>query len=115
MTEYYVYLIHFDRPVGRFQHYTGLARYDRLLRRMQQHGHGSGASLTRRAVAAGVGMTLVRTTVVQDPKQEQAIKRRGHAKARCPLCSPGLEARCTEARAYRLPTLPATAFKPVQW
>lgn len=115
MKQYVVYLLHFDRPVGPYRHYTGLARSMLLMQRMRQHGHGNGANLTKRAVSNGTALYLVRRTFVDRPHAEKAIKYRGHAKTRCPICTPSLLDAGGEGMLYRLPALPEMTWEPMKW
>lgn len=85
-----VYLLHFDRPIGRAQHYLGITQENRLHTRMREHAAGHGSRLTGEAVRLGIGWTVVRTWSGMTWQDEQMLKRRGRYATRCSRCSPHL-------------------------
>lgn len=82
-----VYLLHFDAPVGRKEHYIGSTFERRLSTRMEAHRRGQGALLLRKLIKDGNGFTLVRLWGVLSRSQEHRMKRNGHLKRLCPICS----------------------------
>jgi predicted GIY-YIG superfamily endonuclease len=71
----YVYLIHFDEPVGGGQHYTGFARdIDHLHERIAKHRSSVGASMTTAANKRGVSWRVVRLFRVQTYRAEKVVK-----------------------------------------
>lgn len=83
-----IYLIHFEPPIGRTNHYLGVTREDRLPERLREHALGNGATLIRVAVKTGRRLWLARTFPGAGPELEQTMKRHGHFKMMCPLCCP---------------------------
>jgi predicted GIY-YIG superfamily endonuclease len=75
--------LHFDRPIFRAQHYLGWS-ID-IERRVALHRRGKGARLVAQALAAGIGVDLVRVWLTGDRTQERSLKRSG-PKAQCPWC-----------------------------
>lgn len=84
---YTVYLLHFSRPVSGKQHYIGITASHRLDARLEEHARGNGARLTRRVFLSDERLALARTWKVQDRAFEKQIKRQGHAKQLCPICT----------------------------
>jgi predicted GIY-YIG superfamily endonuclease len=83
------YLLHFDRPIYRAQHYLGWAT--NIDRRVAQHSRGKGARLVAQALAAGISVDLVRVWPEVDRAEERSLKRRG-PKGQCPRCQPNKRA-----------------------
>lgn len=83
-----VYLLHFDRPVGRVSHYWGQTAHGRILRRMAEHQAGRGSTLTHRAHIAGIGFSIGAIIENVAPDLERKLKRRGHACDYCAICDP---------------------------
>lgn len=110
-----VYLLHLASPVGRARHYTGITRKDRLPERLREHGHGRGASLTRKAAERHIAMFLASCVSVNHPSEEKTIKQRGHAKNRCLICRNGLDGQDLKGRFFQLPSLPRGSFKAKNW
>jgi predicted GIY-YIG superfamily endonuclease len=77
------YLLHFDRPIYRAQHYLGWAT--NIERRVGQHRRSRGARLVAQALAAGIRVDLVRIWPEVDKAKERSLKRSG-PKAYCPKC-----------------------------
>jgi len=77
------YLLHFDRPIYRAQHYLGWSV--NIARRVRLHQRGKGARLVAQALAAGIGVELVRVWPEADKAEERWLKRRG-PKGQCPVC-----------------------------
>jgi predicted GIY-YIG superfamily endonuclease len=77
------YLLHFDRPIYRAQHYLGWST--NIAMRVAKHQRGKGARLVAQALAAGIGVELVRVWPEADKARERALKRSG-PKTGCPTC-----------------------------
>jgi len=88
---YTVYLLHFDQPVGKAQHYCGVCKAHRLHWRMMEHRNGRGAALTAEAYRQGIGFTVVREWLSDTAELEQEIKRKSFFKRHCWICSPAVE------------------------
>lgn len=86
------YVIHFDPPVGRARHYTGSTPSWRLGKRLQEHGHGYGALLLRRALRQGSRLWLVYLEEATTRDPERRIKRAQSAARLCHLCRPSRDA-----------------------
>lgn len=86
-----LYLLHFDQPVGRKQHYLGCTTEDRLGDRLREHAAGKGASLTKRVLDAGVPIYLARVFPEMSWEREKIVKVQSHFNKICPLCCPLLE------------------------
>lgn len=84
---YQVYMLHFDAPVGRAQHYVGICKAARLHWRMLEHRRGTGARITNEARLAGIGFSVARTWFCDDPAKEREIKVAGKFAKLCPICS----------------------------
>lgn len=102
-----VYLLHFERPVGRSSHYIGITRTSRLTDRMREHGHGRGSGLTSRAAKAGVKMWLCRTWETNTVSLERSLKASGHHNQKCPICSAPLDGYPDYPQFSALPAYPA--------
>lgn len=87
-----VYLIHFDPAYKHARHYIGWARM--LDARMKHHQNGTGANLTKVAVAAGSKLVLARTWK-DDRNFERKLKNRKDAPLLCPVCNPTALKRAT--------------------
>jgi predicted GIY-YIG superfamily endonuclease len=103
-TEGYVYILHFDRPLGNLDnpraqaaHYCGFA--EDLPARLAKHAAGKGAKLTAAAVAQGITYHVYAWPA--QLRQEQLLKAAKRTHAFCPACA---AARGRKARA-----LPAVA------
>jgi predicted GIY-YIG superfamily endonuclease len=81
------YLLHFERPVQRAQHYLGWS-VD-IEARVGKHLRGKGARLVRQALQAGVAVELVRAWPGADRRQERVLKRQA-PKRYCPICRAGV-------------------------
>lgn len=83
----YVYLLHFDAPLERRQHYIGSC--EDLARRLDEHAKGRGAQLTRRFVAAGIAFTVgafwEHESYLEARRAERKVKTAGSAR-RCCIC-----------------------------
>lgn len=108
-----LYLLHFEPPLGRFAHYVGSTPLRRLNRRMREHLTGQGASLVRRAVAAGCSVYLASVEIIPDRAAEHRRKTAGHHHRRCRLCSHGLHGE----QPLTLPNGPGgdPDFQPLGW
>jgi predicted GIY-YIG superfamily endonuclease len=78
------YLIHFERPVGRFKHYLGYTT--NLAQRWGDHKAGRGSRLTKAAVRQGIRMTLARLWSNGSKHLEIELKRANNFKRHCPIC-----------------------------
>lgn len=108
-----IYTLHFEPPCGRFQHYTGITRADRLEKRMAEHAAGRGARLTARAIAGGSTIFLAAQQPCYNAQDEKRLKHKGNARTRCPFCSPQLEMfreMCVVSRPSPKPGAPAPTF-----
>ena len=95
----YVYLIHFDQPIGNLtkrkgtaSHYIGSSMC--LDFRLACHLAGTGAAILRHCNDIGVGWRLERLWQFEDEEQarlfEARLKRVGHGPRYCPRCNPRL-------------------------
>lgn len=87
-----IYLLHFDQPLGdpsrprmSARHYVGWSMERTVVRRIREHREGRGASITRAAVARGIGMQVVAVTR-GTRNDERRLKNNGHHDERCVLC-----------------------------
>ena len=83
-----VYLLHFERPVSRSQHYLGFTRDDRLNERLAEHLSGRGANLVKRVLAHGVAIYLARVFPQLTANDEKRLKAASHFDKLCPICCP---------------------------
>jgi predicted GIY-YIG superfamily endonuclease len=81
----YVYLLHFQTPLHHAKHYLGFAKSS-VEQRVKQHQQGTGAALTKAAVAAGIELELVRVWE-GNRSLERQLKNRKNAPRLCPKCS----------------------------
>jgi predicted GIY-YIG superfamily endonuclease len=81
-----VYLIHFDQPYLRVQHYIGYCRDDLFEQRMQYHRSGRGSCLMRAVTQAGIEWRVVRIWPDADGNFERRLKNRKKAAKLCPVC-----------------------------
>lgn len=81
------YLLHFAAPIGIARHYLGIARADRLARRLHDHATGNGARLTRVAGERGIPIALVRLWRDSSYNIERKLKARGSLARLCPICT----------------------------
>jgi predicted GIY-YIG superfamily endonuclease len=79
------YLLHFARPIYGKQHYLGWST--NIVARVALHQRGRGARLVAQALAAGIGVDLVRVWPQVDKARERALKRSA-PKSYCPTCRP---------------------------
>lgn len=86
-----LYLLHFDRPLGRARHYLGCTTEARLHTRLREHAAGKGASLTRAVFARAIPVYLARIFPQLSYDDERRIKNGGNLRNYCPLCCPLLE------------------------
>lgn len=95
-----IYLIHFRERYRHAGHYTGWT--SDLDSRLAEHAAGRGARLLAVVAAAGIGWELAGVWP-GTRNQERALKRRGGAGRRCPLCySPDLHAALAGVAAGRV-------------
>jgi hypothetical protein len=106
-----VYLIHFDRPIGKgrmgkAQHYLGFVEDGQLWERMCKHASGQGAKIMAAvSLQYNIGWRCVRTWEGGRTLERQ-LKNKKRAKALCPMCShsPTSEGLNHVARTSRLPS-----------
>ena len=86
----YIYLLHFDRPIGNLtkrlgqaQHYLGWA--EDPYRRERVHLEGKGAAITRAAVEQGVNWQMFVLTD-GDRELERQLKNLKNSRRICPIC-----------------------------
>lgn len=79
----YVYLIHFEKPIGNARHYTGYT--DNFEKRISQHRNGEGSDLTRIANERGINWLVVRVWQDATIETEKSIKTMS-TKITCPIC-----------------------------
>jgi predicted GIY-YIG superfamily endonuclease len=87
MHQFIVYILHFEPSIKHAQHYCGITRTPLFERRMREHISGSGASLTRAAASQGSRFFVARTWSTDDAALEKRLKRSGHLRAHCIMCS----------------------------
>lgn len=75
-----LYILEFDRPLGNPHNPRGMARFylgwckdGQLKRRLAEHRAGTGAAITRAAVAQGIGFEVV-ITLPGTRKDERRLK-----------------------------------------
>ena len=78
-----IYLLHFDRPYYRAQHYMGITT--NLPARLTDHQKGNGARLMAAITQAGIGFQVVQTWE-GDRTMERHLKRQKHHWRHCPVC-----------------------------
>lgn len=101
-----VYLLHFDRPMGRIQHYIGLTRRDRLGLRMFEHCGEHASAITSRATRLANPFTLAAVFPAESAADERRIKKAGHYNERCPVCRGDLDLEGKRRRFVQRPTIP---------
>ena len=88
----FVYLLHFDKPVGDLEnprgqagHYLGATNH--LEARLGYHESGAGAALTKAVRKAGIDWSVARTWETEVPWElEKKIKARKRHADFCPVC-----------------------------
>ncbi len=83
----FVYLLHYDTPIGHSQHYLGYTSR-RVVDRVQDHIDGKGAALPREATRRNIDPECVRVWEDGTPALEKALKRRKNSRGLCPICRP---------------------------
>lgn len=86
-----IYLLHFDRPMGRIKHYLGITRAASLGRRAHDHQGTNASQVTARAARAGIGFTLAKTIPAESHSDERRLKKAGHFDKWCPICRGDLD------------------------
>ena len=82
----WVYTIHFSRPFGHANHYTGFAKTKRTLAaRLEHHRRGTGSRLCRHAREAGIEFIVV-SVERGSRERERQLKNQGGASRRCKIC-----------------------------
>ena len=93
----FVYLIHFEQPIGDLSNPRGQARHylgstSNLQARMALHRNGNGAAIMTAVGLAGVRWQVAglwRTDTREDARAlELRLKKRHNGPALCPLCNP---------------------------
>lgn len=79
----YVYLIHFERPVGNARHYIGYT--ESFEQRIESHRAGTGSALCKIANEKGINWLVVRVWHDATRQDEVRIKK-STAKHICPIC-----------------------------
>ncbi|MCT7984948.1 GIY-YIG nuclease family protein [Laspinema sp. A4] len=92
----FVYLLHYDRPIGNPQQANGMAQhylgYTRnLSQRLQDHAQGKGAKLTAAFAEQGIEFECVRVWKNGTRSLERQLKRRHNHPQLCPICNPTLQ------------------------
>jgi len=91
LTEFTIYLLHFERPVGLARHYVGITHTGRLGARLNEHERGRGSRLVAAALSrpqAGA-VVLAQTFPADSHEQEKRFKARGRYANLCPCCCDG--------------------------
>lgn len=81
-----VYLLHFDRPFNRAQHYIGFCKGDPK-RRLKVHLAGRGSKLMRSVAKLGIGVRIARIWPDGDLSFEYQLKKARAHRRLCPLCA----------------------------
>lgn len=81
-----IYLLHAHRPVRNARHYLGITRTDRLAKRVREHAHRRGSSLTAQLAAINDELLLARTWQDVSWEEERRMKQAGHYARLCPIC-----------------------------
>lgn len=86
MSKIVVYMLHFEKPVGRARHYVGSAEPHAFRARLRRHKAGTGAALTSEAVKRGIGMRVAHIWTADSRAREQEIKAAGKFSRHCVYC-----------------------------
>lgn len=81
-----LYLLHFDRPIGRAVHYLGSTTETQLMQRVRQHQLGHGSRLTEIARLRRIAFWLATVIPVPSRDHERRIKTNGHFSKKCSVC-----------------------------
>lgn len=86
-----VYVLHFSGTLGTTgrnsaRHYVGYSPDARVNIRVSEHRSGTGASITRAAIARGFTLELARVIPNATRTDERKIKNSGHFDRMCPFC-----------------------------
>ena len=88
-----VYLIHFDKalgkqtPHGHAQHYIGFVKNGESIEaRMKIHRSGRGAKIMKAVVLRGIDFKIVHLWTSVDRSFERQLKKRKNASRYCPIC-----------------------------
>ena len=82
-----VYLIHFEHPYYRAQHYLGYTNgKGSLEQRIERHRAGDGAKLLRAVSQADINFEVVRVWDGESREFERKLKRQKNAWRLCPIC-----------------------------
>lgn len=107
------YLLHFEQPVGRAQHYLGSTFEHILPRRLQAHAAGRGSRLTAYAMQGSGRVALANVWPIFTRQDEMRHKRNGHLKRLCPICDGRLALQDAPTLSPTAPLL--NAWNGLQW
>lgn len=80
------YALHFEKPIGKSQHYTGSVKSPLILRRLRDHQMGNGAKLVKEAAKRGIGFWLTKMQPIGNRSGEETLKAARWAARKCPIC-----------------------------
>lgn len=80
-----VYLLHFDRPLGRARHYLGWTSLS-LEERLARHNSNDGAAILRAIKQVGIGYSVAAVYENVDRHFERKLKNKKAATRWCPMC-----------------------------
>ena len=86
MRPWRVYLLHAELPLVGAAHYVGIAKRERLLRRMREHVNGYGTKRTAQLVSSGAVLQLARTWSTDRREREAEIEKADPKARLCPIC-----------------------------
>lgn len=102
-----VYLLHYERQLGRAQHYLGASRD--MFKRIDNHRKGNGARMPAAFARAGIEFELARIWIAMEGENpfyfERRIKQRHNSRQWCPICQGDLahrELMATYERRWRI-------------
>lgn len=81
-----IYVLHYDRQLGRGQHYIGSTTPARLAARWREHQIGRGGRTTRKYALAGIGFTAAVIEHATSRTREDFWKGAHQARRLCPVC-----------------------------
>lgn len=88
-----VYLLHYDRRMGRKRHYIGFCHDSHPAKRIAQHRAGRGSADTKRALKMGIVIEVaaIWSGPTANEKFERFLKDGMDTSSWCPLCRKGLK------------------------
>lgn len=101
----FVYLLHFDKPIGHSQHYLGFTTRP-VVDRVQEHIDGKGAALPREATRRSISPECVRVWEDGTTALERSLKKRKNSRGLCPICRPKRNAYERNRRAKKKASTP---------